>query len=386
VNLARARTAVVLAFATNGFCFASWTARTPAVRDALALSPAQLGLLLLCLSGGACVALPFTGALVHRFGPASVVRAGSVALGAGLIALAAAIAVGSVWPAAAGLLLTGLGNGSWDVAMNVAGAEVERLRDRALMPRLHACYSLGTVAGGGLGAGMAALAVPVEAQLVLAGLLGPVVTMAAVGAFPPAHDGDQAAPLGTRLPGMRAWGEPRTLLVGLLTLGFAFTEGSGNDWLAIALADGHRAGAVLAAVGFAAFVVAMTIGRISGVFLLDRFGRVAVLRGTAGLAVAGLLLVILAPSLAPALAGAVLWGLGASLGFPIGMSAAADDPARAAARVSVVSTIAYGAFLAGPPVIGLLAERAGILRALLVVLALLVVAGLAAPSARPARP
>jgi MFS family permease len=307
-------------------------------------------------------------------------------LGGGLIGLAAAIAVGSVWPAAAGLLLTGLGNGSWDVAMNVAGAEVERLRDRSLMPRLHAAYSLGTVAGGGMGAGLAALAVPVEAQLVFAGLLGPVVTIAAAGAFPHTPDAEPAAPLGGRLRGLRAWGEPRTLLVGLLTLGFAFTEGSGNDWLAIALSDGHRAGAVLAAVGFAAFVAAMTIGRISGVFLLERFGRVAVLRGTAGVAVAGLLLVIFAPSVGLALAGAVLWGLGSSLGFPIGMSAAADDAAHAAARVSVVSTIAYGAFLAGPPVIGLLAEQAGILRGLLVVLALLVVAGLVAPSARPTRP
>ncbi|HWR85633.1 MAG TPA: MFS transporter, partial [Rhodoglobus sp.] len=72
----------------------------------------------------------------------------------------------------------------------------------------------------------------------------------------------------------------------------------------------------------------------------------------------------------------------ASLGFPIGMSAAADDPRNAAARVSAVATIGYAAFLVGPPVIGVLGEQIGILYALLVVLVLCALGAFLAGAAR----
>jgi MFS family permease len=173
------------------------------------------------------------------------------------------------------------------------------------------------------------------------------------------------------------------VLIGVVTLAFAFTEGSANDWLAVAVVDGHQGTEVLGALGFGAFVTAMTIGRVSGGPLLDRFGRVPMLRVTASLAVVGLALVTLAGSIGWALVGALFWGLGASLGFPVGMSAAADDPARAAARVGVVSSIAYTAFLAGPSVIGLLAQHTGILHALFVVLGVLVVGLLGIGAVRP---
>ncbi|MGH3818545.1 MAG: MFS transporter, partial [Pseudonocardiaceae bacterium] len=127
----------------------------------------------------------------------------------------------------------------------------------------------------------------------------------------------------------------------------------------------------------------MTLGRLIGGAALERFGRVAILRVTAVTTLAGLLLVLLGGSTALALLGAPLWGLGASLGFPVGMSAAADDPGRAAARVSVVSSIGYTAFLAGPPLIGLLAESVGILRALFVVLGALALGLLASGASRP---
>jgi MFS family permease len=166
-------------------------------------------------------------------------------------------------------------------------------------------------------------------------------------------------------------------------LGFAFTEGSANDWIAIAFVDGYRTPEVLGAVAFGFFVSAMTIGRLFGGSALERFGRVPVVRATAVFALVGLLLVLLGGSTPVALVGALLWGIGASLGFPVGMSAAADDPARAAARVSVVSSIGYTAFLAGPPLIGLLAQEAGILRALFVVLGALVIGLFAASAARP---
>jgi MFS family permease len=167
---------------------------------------------------------------------------------------------------------------------------------------------------------------------------------------------------------LTAWHEPRTLLIGLLVFGFAFIEGSANDWIAVAMVAGHGMSEALGAIGFGLFVTAMTLGRLVGGSAVERLGRVAVLRATVVVTLAGLLLVLWGGSIAVALVGALLWGFGASLGFPVGMSAAADDPVRAAARVSVVSSIGYTAFLAGPPLIGLVTGSAGILRALFVVL------------------
>ncbi|MBM7805355.1 fucose permease [Geodermatophilus bullaregiensis] len=383
VRVRRARTAVAVAFVVNGFAFASWISRVPATRDTLSLSAAGLGLLLLCVAAGSTVALPATGPVVHRIGPARGVLAGAAVATTGLVLLGAALGWASVPLAGAGLALIGVGVGGWDVAMNIEGAAVEQRLGRPLMPRLHAGFSLGTVAGALIGAAAAALAFPLAAHLVLVAVLSLGTVALAVRSFLPA-DPDESAVARRQGSGVgRAWREPRTLLVGVLTLAFAFTEGSANDWLAVALVDGQGVSEATAAVGFACFVAAMTAVRLFGGALLQRWGRVATLRAGGVTAVLGLLLFVTAPALPLAVAGAVLWGAGAALGFPVGMSAAADDPVRAAARVSVVSSIAYTAFLAGPPLIGLVAEVVGVVDALLVVLVVLAAGLLAAGATRP---
>ena len=157
----------------------------------------------------------------------------------------------------------------------------------------------------------------------------------------------------------------------MLVLAAAFTEGVAMDWLSVGIIDGYGTPTWVGALAFAAFVSAMTVGRVLGTSWLDRYGRLPVLWTSFGLAAVGSLLVIFGPALglAAAFAGALLWGLGASLGFPVGMSAAADDPRHAAARVSVVASIGYLAFLAGPPLLGFLGDHVGVLRALLAVVA-----------------
>jgi fucose permease len=382
VRVRRARTAVAVAFVANGFAFASWISRIPATRDTLSLSAAELGLLLLCVAVGSTVALPATGPVVHRIGPARGVLAGAAVGSIGLLLLGAGLGLASVPLCGAGLALVGVGVGGWDVAMNIEGAAVEQRLGRPLMPRLHAGFSLGTVAGALIGAAAAALAFPLAAHLVLIAVLSFGAVALAVRSFLPADPEEEAA-RGEGSGVGRAWREPRTLLVGVLTLAFAFTEGSANDWLAVALVDGQGVSEAVAAVGFACFVSAMTAVRLLGGALLQRWGRVATLRAGGAIAVLGLLLFVTAPALPLAIAGAVLWGAGAALGFPVGMSAAADEPARAAARVSVVSSIAYTAFLAGPPLIGVVAEATGIVDALLVVLVVLAAGLLAAGATRP---
>ncbi|MBC7375559.1 MAG: MFS transporter, partial [Frankiales bacterium] len=360
--------------------FASWISRLPAVRDALELDSGALGLLLLCLAAGAVVSLPLSGAVIARVGPASSVLGGAAVVSAGLLAVAAGVAAASTPIAAFGLLVTGLGTGLWDVAMNVEGAAVEQRLGRSLMPRLHAAFSIGTVAGALIGAAAAALSVPVAAQLVATAGVAVSTMAVAVRSFLPA--GSPAVEVSP--PIWAAWRERRTLAIGLLVLCCALVEGVANDWLTIALVDGHGASPAVGALAFGLFVTAMTAVRLVGGPLLARHGRPAVLRASAALAAVGLLLVTTADALPLVLAGPLLWGAGAALGFPVGMSAAADEPARAPARVSVVSSIGYTAFLGGPPLVGFLAQAHGILQALLVVLvALGAVGALATVSRQP---
>lgn len=379
-----ARNAVALSFFLNGFAFATWVSRIPEVREELSLSNSQLGLLLLALSAGSVLTLPTSGALIHRWGAARIVRAGAVAAMLGLLVIALGAGVLGLVPlAAAGLFVYGLGTGSWDVAMNVEGAVVERRIGRNIMPRFHAAFSLGTVAGALVGALTVAADLPIEAHLGVAAVVVLVGGLASTAQFLPAS-GQPATDSTERRTAWAAWREPRTLLIGLMVFALAVTEGTANDWLAVALEDGHDVERWVAVAGFGLFVTAMTTGRLVGPPLLDRFGRLAVMWSTMAAAGGGVLLIVYGDRPLVVL-GIVMWGLGASLGFPIGMSAAADDEVHAAARVSVVASIAYTAFLAGPPLIGFVADRTGTLPALLVVAFLLVPSALVVPAARDQR-
>jgi MFS family permease len=383
-RLDRARIAVGATFATNGLAYAGWLARAPAVRDRLDLSTAGFGLLLLCLSAAAISAIPLAGPLVQRAGPARAVLLGSASVVLGLAGLGTGTLIGSVPLAGLGLVLAGMGNSTWDVAMNVEGADVERRLGRTLMPRFHAGFSLGTVAGAGLSAVAAASGLPIWAQLYLTAAFAAAVTVPTVRRFLP----HRPLPAGESHPMSvgQAWREPRTLLIGLILLGFGFAEGTANDWLAITLVDAYHAGETVGAIGFGVFVTAMTLGRIFGGYAIERWGRVPVLRATAASAALGLLLVVIGVAVPVALVGGLLWGAGSSLGFPVGMSAAADDPTRAAIRVSVAGSIGYGAFLSGPPLVGLLAEHLGVLRAILCVFGALAIGLIASSAAKPLPP
>jgi MFS family permease len=375
-----ARNAVLATFFLNGFAFASWASRIPSMREELGLGPGQLGLFLLAGSIGSVVALPTSGGTVQRFGARRVVVGATIVEGAGLVLMGFGGGVlQDVVVAWLGLLLVGLGTGTWDVAMNVEGAEVERRLRRSIMPRFHAAFSLGTVVGAGVGAAVTYADIGVEWHIGVVGLLVAGLGAVSVRGFLAVDPAHKEASAGHAL---KAWLEPRTLLIGVMVLAMALTEGVANDWLAVAMVDGYGAPAWLGAAAFALFVAAMTTGRVGGTLLLDTFGRVAVLWGSMAVAAVGVLLVVLGQLPALVAFGIVLWGLGASLGFPVGMSAAADDPVKAPARVSVVSTIGYTAFLGGPPLLGFLGSHFGVLQALLVISVILVPSALAVPAAR----
>ena len=376
-DLTAARNAVGLTFFLNGLVFASWVSRIPEARSRFDLTNGQLGLLLLSIAVGSLVALPTTGAAINRWGTVRIVRFGAVTASIGMTM--AALGFGELLPLTTlGLFLYGVGIGVWDVAMNVEGAEVERGLGRTIMPRFHAGFSGGTVVGALLGALVVELSVPAVLHLVGVVALAMAVVWFTSPSFLPIVETHAEH----RTSAARAWLEPRTLLIGVMVLALATTEGTANDWLAVALVDGHDVSHAVGVAGFAVFVTAMTAGRFAGTTLIDRFGRVVMLWGTMVSAGLGVLLIVFGTNPAVVVTGIVLWGAGASLGFPVGMSAAADDPLRAAARVSVVSTIGYAAFLAGPPLLGFVGDEVGTLKALLVVAVLLMPAALVVPAAR----
>ncbi len=379
-----ARAAVFTAFALNGAAFAAFASRVPDLKFQLGLSAGQLGLTLLAASLGSVIGLPVSGWFVGRFGAARTLVGAATIQAVGFVGVGIGIDVlNDRAIVAVALFLVGAGTGTFDVAMNFEGAAVERLLGRAIMPHFHAAFSGGTVISALIGAGLSFLHVSIAAHLVgVAVLLAVVVPWFPRAFLPHTVESDPDDEPGGERPRMRAaWLEPRTLLIGVVVLAAAFTEGTANDWVAVALSDGYQLPRWAGVLGFAVFLTAMTVGRLLGTRLLDQYGRLPVLRVMFLAAVVGCLLVVFGGQWL-AFVGAAVWGVGASLGFPVGMSAAADEPRRAAARMSVVSTIGYTAFLAGPPLLGFLGDHIGVLHSLLVVGAMAVIALLAIPSVR----
>ena len=393
MNHAKARTptswrnALFVVFMINGLGFSTWLARVPAIRDGLDISTAEVAALLFTGAVGAVSGLVFSSHIIAWLGQRNTILFFGLV---GLVGLAG-IGIGSSWVSSYALtvvaiICAGAGNGIADVAMNVEGATVEKAVNRSIMPWFHAFWSLGTVTGAGLSALMSFLGVGIAPHTIaMALIMAPVLWFASRvitddrGSVN-VEGVEQRSTLADRL---RVWKEPRTLAIGIIALGMAFAEGSANDWLALAIVDGRDQTNATGALWFGFFTLGMMTGRIGGVYLLDKFGRVPVLQWSAAMAIAGLALVILVEQPVLSGLGALIWGLGSSLGFPVGMSAAADNPEGSAARVSAVATVAYGAFLIGPPLIGGLGDSIGILTALWVVVAVIVLAFFSAPAAKP---
>jgi len=375
-------------FLINGLGFSTWLARVPAIRDGLGLSTGEVATLLFTGALGAVSGLVFSSHVVAWIGQRNTIVVFGLLglLGLAGIGLSSEL-LASYALTAVSIVAAGAGNGIADVAMNVEGAQVERAIGRTIMPWFHALWSLGTVSGAGLAAFVSFLGIGLAPHaLVIA-----IVAGATLLTLPRFLLGDaertestseEPMTLGERLG---VWREPRTVAIGLIALGMAFAEGSANDWLALAIVDGRDASNATGALWFGFFTAGMMAGRIGGVWVLDRFGRVPVLQASAGLAIIGLALVIVVAQPVVSGLGALLWGIGSSLGFPVAMSAAADDARGSAARVSAVATLAYSAFLIGPPLIGGIGESVGLLTALWAVVVLILLSFFASPAASPAK-
>jgi MFS family permease len=327
--------------------------------------------------------------VLHWLGGRRAIAAALLLVAAALAAIGLAVTLRSVPLLAAFFVIIGVGIGALDVLINVEGSAVERAAGRTLMPLMHGAWSVGAAAGSGIGAACAALGVAPPAQFIGEAVIIAAAGLGAAAGIPPGRPApagqpqDRAAKLRHWLRGWLDW---RLLLIGVVMLGVELGEGSANSWLTLAARNDHGQSAAVAAVFFTAFAASEALTRILAGPIVDRLGRVRAIRVTTALGVAGVVLFILAGNRWLVLLGVVLWAVGVSMGFPLGMSAAAESGPDPAARVSVVASIGYFANLAGPPAVGVLAQSAGLLNALWLLAALFVAAFAVAGALRPRPP
>jgi MFS family permease len=416
-ELQRARVAVFAYFFVLGVASATWSSRLPAIKSALHLSDAHLGLALFAVPAGAVLTLPVSGRIVDRFGAVRVTRIAGVATPAALIPIGLGPQTGKLAVLVAALACYGALAGLLDVAMNACGATLEIAYGRPILSSLHAGYSIAGLAGAGIGGLSAALGVSPLATfavtavvLIVGGLLAgprmviPPAPAASPGGRPPGtlrrssrRDSSLPTPRG-RDPSLRtplgrapsplspAWAV--IWVLGLLALCGQVGEGSAGDWSAVYLHVNLGTSAGVAAAGLAAFSVTMAAGRLVGDRLAVRFGSVRLVRGSGLVAGLGLGAGLLIGTPAAGVAGFALLGAGLACIFPqIVSSAVRLDPSRAGRNIGRIAAVAYSGLLGGPVVIGAAASGIGLRDALLIPagLALLVAAaaGVLSPHQAP---
>ncbi|MFH8241083.1 MFS transporter [Streptomyces sp. NPDC018321] len=380
-DLARLRVALTAFFALDGFIFAGWVVRIPAIKEQTGASASALGLALLGVSAGAVVTMTLTGRLCRRYGshPVTVACAVLLCLSVALPPLThSALALGLV------LLVFGSAYGGINVAFNSAAVDLVAVLRRPIMPSFHAAFSLGGMVGAGLGGLVAGSLSPVRHLLCLTAI-GLVVTLFAGRALlrcepaapPDGADRDQGAP-------RRLDRRTRRLVVtfGVIALCTAYGEGAMADWGALHLEQDLDASPGMAAAGYSCFALAMTVGRLTGTTLLERLGRTTTVVAGGTTAVAGMLLGSLAPSVWAALFGFAITGLGLANIFPVAIERA--GALGGPAGVATASTLGYGGMLLGPPAIGFMADWFSLPAALTSVAALAAVAVLVAVATRRA--
>ena len=358
--------AVSVVFFVNGFILAHWVARIPAVAGRLGLGEGQVGVVLLGMAVGALVAFPVAGRLITAFGSRSVTVAFGLAYALAMPLLALAPSLPLLFGA---LVLFGAANGGMDVAMNAQGVEVERGVSRPILGSLHGFFSLGGFAGAALGGGVAALGLAPLAHFGLVAIVSLVSVLATARALTPdapwEEDKKEEGAPAFSLPPRALWG------LGAVAFCAAVGEGAMADWSALYLSGSLATSAGTAALGYAVFSLAMLAGRFAGDPMVARFGAVAMVRAGGLVAVLGLGLGLLVNTPSAAMVGFGAVGLGLSVVAPLVYGTAGNHPSiPRGPAVAAVATMGYSGFLAGPPVLGFVAQASSLRLALAAVVVL----------------
>lgn len=364
------RASITGVFFLNGACFAAWYARVPAIQQELDLSPGELGLALFGAPAGLLVAQPLAGALAVRHGSRPLVAAAPLYVTA-VVLPALAVDLGTLLLA---VIVVGAANGVLDIAMNTQGVAVERMLGKRLFSSLHAAFSFGALFGGATAAGAASAGIDPLPHLAVN------AAVAAAAAFVLARGlvRDEGTPGGPHF----ARPSRRLAALGVIAFCALLAEGSVYDWSGVYLSSEADAAPGVAPLGLAAFSLTMGIGRLVGDAVAERAGSGTAVRGGALVGALGMAVALARPVPALAIVGFALMGAGLSVVFPLTLRAAGVHGDGAGPALAAVSTVGYVGFLAGPPVIGLLADAAGLRAALALVSALCLVAALAARRGR----
>ncbi|MGY1680736.1 MFS transporter [Geodermatophilus sp. SYSU D01176] len=367
-SLPRLHAAVAAVFALDGAVFGSWAARVPDVAATVGVGHSALGVALLCLSIGALAAMQVTGALCARLGAGVVTTLGAFLLCVSVVLPGLATSMPGL---CAALLVFGGATGMVNVAANAVGVTVEGRLARPVLSGLHAGFSFGGLAGALLG-GLLATVAGVAAHLVLVGAAGLLVTAWAARALAGADGPRPAAPRAAAADERRSRPTAVLVVLGAIAGCTAFGEGALSDWGALHLRDELGATTAVAAAGYAGFSLAMACGRLAGGRLVAALGERRLLAGGTVLAAAGGIAAVTATSVPTALAGFVVVGLGLANVFPLAVSRA--GLLGGARGIALATTVGYTGLLGGPPLIGLVAEHAGLPAALATVPLLALVA------------
>ena len=344
----RSRLAVATIFFVNGAVLASWVAHIPGVKERHGIGDGSLGFVLLFMALGAVLALPLGGWLVDRFGSRLITSLAALVF---CLALPWPLLSRDVTCLVTALVLLGACNAVLDVSMNAQAVAVERRYQRSIMSSFHALWSLGGVVGAALsGLAMSLDALP-ERYLVATAIVAAAFVSGTLGWLVPSEPRRDGAAHIVGPPSRRLLGLGLVAFLGLLA------EGAMGDWSAVYLHDALGQSGAAAATGFAAFSLAMAVGRLWGDRLADGLGPRALLRASGAVAAAGLGVALIAGEPRVALAGFAAVGLGIANIIPVTFRSAgrvSDVPAGTA--LAAVATTGYLGYLAGPPLIGLVAE------------------------------
>lgn len=349
----------------------SWITRTPAIRDAIDVSLAGMGVVLLCISLGSICGILLSGFLVERIGSKPLMLFGMSFLAVGISVVGLGCKIGSAEWTGLGFLFFGLGMGLAEVAINVEGAAVEKLQGTPLMHILHGCYSLGTVLGSVIGFWIAAVELAVSVHLwgtavvVISSLW--YSTLKIPSKKTAQEISDTTLPTSSGWRDWRSWFDKKLGLLAVVILFMGFAEGAANDWLPILLVDEHGFTPAMGSLGFFLFALIMTGTRLSGGVLLNTLGPVRALQSLAVVGLIGIVMLIVAESDVVAGLAIVLWAVGTSLGFPVAISLASKSHTSATLRVNFLTIAGYIAFLVSPPSLGFIGQVIGLRLAMLVV-------------------
>ena len=370
--LKRWHIAVLAVFFSMSVSMTALYTRMPEIKQLLGVDSSQLGLILLAGAAGSMSTIPFSGKLVARFGTKPIIAIAFTTALTSLVGMAIAALNGSVLFVLISLFITFAGAALTDVSINVDGSQVEQQLKKSVMPRMHAFFSLGAFSGAGLATAAMALKIDLATQTAILSAITALVPFA-LWKFIPAHTGQDLHhkdKTEVKKDSYSPWKNPIIPLLGLGILGMTIAEGATNDWLTLGFVEGLGQTTTNAGLAFVILQVGMVGSRFFGGAIVDKIGRRRTLEILAIAGIVGLLLVVFSHNIFFAWIGAALWGAGVSMAFPLVLGAAGDGK-HSAKDVGAVATFGYAAFLIGPPILGLVAQRIGILNMFLLLVGFL---------------